>query len=228
MKVIHLMIGGLVLTAVLCLEREPARAQASSAVQTSTLVADAPPTALLDIGDEATQVFDAARLSNWNAAAIALSAMDESAADVPANFSEPDLAARLHSRLQEVGDAVATRERLQTMDLANRITLLVANLSEDFQTPLPYALLLLNFYGRELQLGIAGADQARLTRASADLKQTWNQFERKVLEQGAVDEARRFTDVVAQLDGAQVPADFVDPARAELEAVDRLKKIFKP
>ena len=230
MKVTHL-VGGFVLIAAVCADREPVHAgaaQTSPAVQPSTVFADAPPSALLDVADEAKQIFDAARLSNWTAAAVAVRAMNESAADLPASFSKPDLAARLQKRLGEVGDAIAARQRVQTMDLANGITLLVANLSEEYQTPLPYALMLLDFYGRELELGIAGADQARLTRASADLKQAWNRFERNVLQRGAVDEARRFTDIVAQLDGAQAPADFVEPARAELAAVDGLKKIFKP
>jgi hypothetical protein len=230
MKVIPL-ISGLVLIAAVYSDREPVRAgaaQTSPAVQQSTAFVDGPPPALLDIAEEAKQVFDAARLSNWTAAAVALRAMNESAADLPATFSKPDLAAGLQSRVRELGDAIATRQRVQTMDFANGITLLVANLSEEYQTPLPYALVLLDFYGRELELGIAGTDQARLIRTSADLKQTWNRFERNVLQRGAVDEARQFTDIVAQLDGAQAPADFVAPARAELDAVDRLKKIFRP
>jgi hypothetical protein len=41
-------------------------------------------------------------------------------------------------------------------------------------------------------------------------------------------EARRFTDIVVQLDGAQAPGDFVAPTRVELDAVDRLEKICKP
>jgi hypothetical protein len=225
------LIGGLVLIVAICSDREPIHAsgvQASLAAPQSTVSADKPPQALLDVAENAKDLFDAARLSNWTDAAVALRAMNESAADLPDTFSKPDLAARLQSRLRDVGDAVATRQRVQTMDFANGITLLAANLSEEYQTPLPYALMLLDFYGRELELGIAGADQARLTRASADLKQTWNRFERTVLDRGAVDEARRFTDIVAQLDGAHAPADFVEPARAELDAVERLKKIFRP
>jgi hypothetical protein len=230
MDVTHL-IGGLVLIAAVCSDLEPVHAGAAQtppAVQPSTVFADTPPAALLDVAEEAKEIFDAARQSNWTAAAVALRGMNESAADPPAIFSKPDLAARLQRRLGEVGDAIGARQRVQTMDVGNGITLLVANLSKEYQAPIPYALVLLDFYGRELELGIAAADQARLTRASADLKQTWNRFERNVLQRGAVDEARRFTDIVAQLDDAQAPADFVEPVRAELAAVDGLKKIFKP
>ena len=40
--------------------------------------------------------------------------------------------------------------------------------------------------------------------------------------------ARRFTDIVVQLEGAQAPRDFVTLTRAELEAVGRLEKIIRP
>jgi hypothetical protein len=112
------------------------------------------------------------------------------------------------------------------MIVANAITQLVADLSEEYQTKLPYALVMLGYYGRELEIGIAMGDHARLQQAVADLQQTWNRFETIILQRGAVDDARRFTDIVAQLDRARTPADFVEPTRAELDAVLRLKGIF--
>jgi hypothetical protein len=202
-------------------------AQSSPSVQQSTTV-DSPPPALLKIGETAKDLFEAARLSDWTGAVVALQAMKESAEDLPATFSKPDLAARLESRLEEVGDSVATRERLQTMDFANSITRLVAELSEDYQPELPFALVLLGYYGRELQSGVAAADPVRLTRAATDLRQTWNSFERTILQRGAVDDARRFSDIVVQLEGATAPADFVEPAQAELDAVERMTKVFRP
>jgi hypothetical protein len=86
---------------------------------------------------------------------------------------------------------------------------------------------MLGYYGRELELGIAAGDHARLKQALDDLQQTWNRFEPIVLQRGAVDEARRFTDIVAQLDGAKKPDDFVEPTRAELDGVVRLKDVLR-
>jgi hypothetical protein len=157
---------------------------------------------------------------------VALRAMMESAANLPDSRWKPDVAEELQNRLEQVGDAVSARQRLRTMDFANGITRLVADLSEEDQPAVPYALVLLGYYGRELEVGIAAGDHARLKRAVDDLQQTWNKFERIVLQHGAVDEARRFTDIVAQLEGATTPSDFVGPTGAELDAVVRLKKIF--
>ena len=224
--------GGLVfLIAAGGADPDPAQASAAQSrpgLQQPIAIVNSPPPMLLEVGETAEDLFDAARLSNWTGAAVALQAMKESAEDLPATFSKPDLAARLQSRLEEVGDSVATRQRLQTMDFANAITRLVAELSEEYQPERPFALVLLGYYGRELELGIAAADQARLTRAATDLRETWNRFEGTILQRGAVDDARRFSDIVVQLEGARAPDDFVEPTRAELDAVQRLEKVFRP
>ena len=226
-----LVLAGLVFLAVTGASAfEPAQAGGAESAVAEQLAAgvDRPPLMLLAVGRTAANLFDAARLSNWRDADLALQDMQESAAAVPATFANPDVASQFYIRLHDVGDAVSARRRLQTMDVANGITRLVADLSEQDKPEGPYALVLLGYYGRELMLGIESGDAARLKRAVADLRQTWNRFERIVLQRGAVDEARRFTDIVVQLEGATAPSDFIDPARAELDAVNSLEKIFNP
>jgi hypothetical protein len=187
---------------------------------------DRPPLSLLAVGEGAKDLFDGARRSNWTDAAIALQGMQESAAGLP-RLSNPDLTAALRQRFQEVAEATRRMDGVATMDAANAITRLVAELSEEYQPNLPYAVTLLGYYGRDLQLGIASADRIRLKQTTADLQQTWNQFEPAILQRGT-DDARRFTDILVQLDGATAPIDFVEPAQAELDAVDRLEKMFRP
>jgi hypothetical protein len=210
------------------LEPAQAREAESPVAQQLDSGVDRPPLTLLAIGARAVEIFDAANLSNWRQADLTLQAMKEFSAALPDTFSNPDALSRLQSGLDEVGDAVSARQRWQTMDFANRVTRLVADLSEDDKPESPYALVLLGYYGRELMLGIESDDQPRLKRAVADLRQTWNRFERIVLQRGAVDEARRFTDIVVQLESATATSEFVDPARAELDASSRLEKIFNP
>jgi hypothetical protein len=222
---------GVALVAAVCWTSRPADArpaQSSPITQHATAYVDAPPSSLVEVGDAAKELFDAARLSNWSDADVALQALKTSGAALPTKWSTPDLASQLVSHLAEVESSVSARLRVQTMELANGITRLVADLSSQYQMSVPYALVLLDYYGRELELGIAAGDQVRLARATADLQQTWNRFERTVLQRGAVDDARRFTDIVAQLVDAHVPGDFVAPTRAELAAVDALKRLFKP
>jgi hypothetical protein len=212
-------------------DRQPAYArmvQSASVLQHAAAAADGPPATLVEVGGAAEDLFDAALLSRWPDATDALETIKASAANLPATLSTPDLVSRLRSRIRELEDTVSTRQRVQTMDVANGITRLAADLAAEYQTPLPYALVLLDYYGRELEVGIAAGDRARLNQAAADLQQTWNRFEETILQRGAVEEARRFTDIIAQLVGAQTPGDFIEPTRAELAAVDRLERIFRP
>jgi hypothetical protein len=113
------------------------------------------------------------------------------------------------------------------MDVANSITRLVADVSAEFRTEVPIGVVMLDYYGRQLELGIAAGRPSTLTQATADLRQQWDRIEPDILRRGHADEARRFTDLVVQLEGARRRADFTAPIRAELEAVDRLETIFK-
>jgi hypothetical protein len=131
------------------------------------------------------------------------------------------------SRIRDLEGSVKARQQVQSMDFANSITRLVAELSAPYQAEIPYKIVLLDYYGRQLELGVAASRLSTLKQATVDLRQTWNSIEPSILRRGHVDDARRFTDIVVQLEGAKRPADFVAPVRAELAAVDRLETIFK-
>jgi hypothetical protein len=228
---VRLMSIGVALLAVIGWRCRPADARSAQSPPTTaqaTAYVDGPPSSLAEVGGSAKQLFDAARLSNWSGADVAVQTLKTSRAALPTTWSTPDLARRLLTCLAEVEASVSARQRLQSMDLANEITRFVADLSSEYRLPAPYALELLDYYGRELELGIAAGDRIRLTQTTADLQQTWNRLQRTVLELGAVDDARRFTDSVAQLVDARAPEDFVAPTRAELAAVSALKKLFAP
>jgi hypothetical protein len=133
----------------------------------------------------------------------------------------------LTSRIHSLEDSVTARRRVQSMDFANSITRLVADLSSPYQAEIPYKIVLLDYYGRQLELGLAEPRPSTLKQATADLRQTWNSIEPSIMRRGHADDARRFTDIVVQLEGAKRPADFVAPVRAELAAVNQLGQMFK-
>jgi len=145
----------------------------------------------------------------------------------PGTLPKPDLVAQLRSRLEDVEQRVNAHQRIEAMDDANGITLRVADLSAEFQTQVPYEVLMLGYYGRQLELGIASARAPTLTQACTDLRTTWNRIEPAVERRGHVDAARRFTDIVVQLEGARRLADVVAPTRAELAEADQIEKLFR-
>ncbi len=199
----------------------------NSVKATASPLADAPPAALVSVGESAEGLFDAARASQWQTAAGQLQALNEAAAQLP-RLPKADLAAQLRSRIDAVRQSTAAHRRVETMDSANDITRIVADVSAEFQTEVPIAVVMLDYWGRQLELGIATENQSTLARATADLRQQWDRIQPTIEQRGHVDESRRFTDIVVQLEGARTPADFVAPTRAELDAVDRLEAIFKP
>jgi hypothetical protein len=208
----------------------PAATQAPAATganQPGPLFADAPPAALVSVGESAEGLFDAARASQWQAGVVQLQLLNEAASQLP-HLPKADLVAQLWSRIDDVRQSTAAHRRVETMDSANSITRIVADLSAEFQTEVPIAVVMLDYYGRQLELGIAAGRQSTLTQATADLRQQWDRTKPTIEQRGHADEAGRFTDIVVQLEGARKTADFAVPTRAELDAVDRLEGIFKP
>jgi hypothetical protein len=206
----------------------PAQQTAASPAQEHTIPAtERPPSGLAEIGESAKLLFDAAYALDWGAAADRIQALNESASALPATLPKPDLVAQLRSRLDAVRQTVSMHQRIETMDDANGMTRLVADLAAEFQTQVPYEVVMLGYYGRQLELGIASARPSTLTQASTDLRSTWNRIEPAIERRGHIDDARRFTDIVVQLEGARRPADFVAPTRAELSEADRIEKLFR-
>ena len=207
---------------------QPAQQAAASPAPASAIpAAERPPSSLTQIGESAKSLFDAAYASDWSAAANLMQSMSESASELPATLPKPDLVAQLQSRLGDVRQTISMHQRIETMDDANSLTRLVADLSAEFQTQVPYEAVMLGYYGRQLELGIASTRPASLTQASTDLRSTWNRIEPAIERRGHIDDARRFTDIVVQLEGARRPADFVAPTRAELSEADRIEKLFR-
>ena len=55
---------------------------------------------------------------------------------------------------------------------------------------------------------------------------TWSRLQSIVERRGHIDDAKRFTDIVAQLIAARRPADYVAPTRAELAEAERIGQLL--
>jgi hypothetical protein len=202
-------------------------AAGARASQTSAIaVADRAPTALLRIGDSAKWLFDAAYASDWATANTWMQSIDESVSRLPIPLPKPDLVSQLRLLVTGAKEHVRAQERIGTMDDANAMTRIVADLSAMFHTDITSDVVMLGYYGRQLELGIAASRPATLKQAATDLRSVWNRIEPAIERRGRVDDARRFTDIVVALDGARRPADFVAPTRAELAEADHIEKLF--
>jgi hypothetical protein len=202
-------------------------AQQTTAASDAIPVADRAPMSLVQLGRSAKGLFDAADASDWTAAKESIQSINESASVLVTPRSKQDLSLQLRSLLTGAQEHVKAKERIGTMDDANAITRIVAELTALFRPQEPYDVMMLGYYGRQLELGVAASRPSILNRARTDLQSTWNRVEPVIERRGQIDDARRFTDIVVQLDGAQRPADFVTPTRAALAAADRIEKLFQ-
>jgi hypothetical protein len=190
-------------------------------------LADRPPAALTEIGDSAVWLFDAADAADWPAAADRLASMSESAAALPDHLEPSDVTAKLEPLLEDVNERVTAHDRVATLEDANAMTRLVAELSGQFQTSVPFEAVLLGYYGRQLVVGVVAGRPSVLARATIDLRSTWDTLRGRIEENGWIDEARRFTDIVVQIEAAVRPADFVAATRSERTEADRIQLLFR-
>jgi hypothetical protein len=188
--------------------------------------ADRPPASLVRTEQSAEELFDAAWSSDWLRAAEELQSLREAASDLPDEMPRLDLVAKLRSNIVDLSDATSMKQRVETMDAANAITQIVAELCAQFRPMVPYDVKMLGYYGRQIELGLASGRLADSQQGVSDLVTVWNRTEAAIGRSGHADDARRFSDLVVELMSATRQDDFVRPVTAELEAVSRLERIF--
>jgi hypothetical protein len=188
---------------------------------------DRPPRALADVGNAAAYLFDAARDSRWDDATYQLQAIQTGLHDLPTSLAPHDIWKLLRRRTRELATYVRRHDKVRTMDAANATTRLAADLSRTFDATVPIQVPLLSYFGRQLEVAVAGHDKARLRRAKSDLVQTWNTLRPQLEQRGKADEVRRLTDIVVSLEGTQQAAEIERLARMELDDVERLRSAFK-
>jgi hypothetical protein len=187
---------------------------------------DGPPPALARVSDSAEQLFNSASSSDWTAAAEQLMTLRMAEAELPVPTQTADLRGQLHTYVMAVADHVTARDQAHTMDDANLITRLAADLSSKYGLRVPFEVTMLAFFGRQLEVALITGNHALLERTIVDLRQAWNRVEPVILSRGLVDDARHFTDIVVTLEGARRDVDYDRAARAELDAAHKLARNF--
>jgi hypothetical protein len=189
--------------------------------------ADRIPVDLSLLGGDAEELFDAAYAADWDVAQEAVGRI-QNAEQRLAPLPDADLAEQLAAQIRGAREHVQSRLRIDTMQDANAMSRIVAELTKHYVTGgAPNAAMLLGYYGRQLEIGIAGSRPDVLTHARTDLKTVWNTLRPEVESRGDSEDAKRFTDTIVALDGAKRPSDYVAPTRAELAEAARIEKLFE-
>src|SRR6267142_3402260 len=124
---------------------------ASSTAPTGAAAATAPiPAAVNDIGTYGEDLYDQAKTSNWVAAKAYLDSLHAATTNLPRTDQIQSQRSQLDSTITALDQAVASRNSAAALEAANRITFLSAQMTTPYHGATPTEVLLLDYYGREL------------------------------------------------------------------------------
>ncbi|MHB0948049.1 MAG: hypothetical protein ACYC3Q_00705 [Gemmatimonadaceae bacterium] len=217
--------------------RDSGRATADSG--TGSAVTTPPPSVppmVEAIGHHAENAYDVAKAADWARARATTDSLRAAAAALPATGPAaagdwPALRAQVDSAIQTLDGAVRAKDSRVAALTANRLTALGARLAEPYGPPVPTAVTMLDYYGREIELwaaapGAAGADSLRATAAA--VAAAWRGLRPQVLAHQRASEAAGFDTLVAKLERARTSAEYARLATPILDHVDLLERVFVP
>ena len=133
---------------------------------------------------------------------------------------------RLGRTITDLENAIAAKDRLETMRYSNRITLIAATVAVPFKPSLPTEVSLLDYNGRELEIWSEVKKTDKLSSIVIRMHLAWQTLMPKLIEQNGIKELRRFSDIMGHLEQARVPEEYGRLSRQVLAETDIMKSIF--
>jgi hypothetical protein len=200
---------------------------ASSTTPTGAAAATAPiPAGVNDVGTYGEDLYDQAKAGNWVAAKAYLDSLHAAATNLPRTDQIQSQRSQLDSAIVALDQAVATRNGAAALEAANRVTFLSAQMTTPYHGATPTEVLLLDYYGRELEIWSARNDSAKLKETAAALTSTWNALRPTVEKNGGGVAAGHTDALVARINAAKSAAQYARVATPFLDEVDELEKVF--
>lgn len=184
------------------------------------------PKAVDDLGNAGEDLYDAIDARNWREAQTLLARVERAAHALPAAPAIRDQQPALAAEIDSLHRAIAAHDRLPALEGANQVTYRSARLTEPYAPPTPTEVLLLDYYGREVDIWAAQRDSARLRRTVADLRTTWERVKPAVVSHHGEAAARQMDADVARLEAARTPTEYTRASKPFLDQVDVLEKVF--
>lgn len=177
------------------------------------------------VGTQGENAYDNVKVADWKAARASVDSLSE-AISIAAVGDTTSHGAEIKEAVASLDTAVTLQSRIRGLTAANQLTRIGASLPGAATTPIPAAVTLLDFYGRELEIGAETKDAQRLARTAADIRTTWTDVRPLVLSHGGAAEAASFDALVARVMAAKVPTEYASVALPFLDHVDSLEAVF--
>jgi hypothetical protein len=167
-------------------------------------------TKFAQIGEYGEDLYDFAKASQWRKADKFLNRLQKSYSNLDTTSSR-NLISRLGQRIGALSQAIGSRNSASASQVANQITFDTAKFTAQANAPVPLAVTLLDYYGRELELGSTLGNLSVIKKNVGTIRQTWNAVRSSVLDQDGASEAKTFEGLVKRLEVDQLETVFRTP-----------------
>jgi|GEM_PF-6004753 len=178
------------------------------------------------IGQTSEDLYDDVRSEQWQKASEKMPILKQANSDLKASELSKGSDQYVSRLTNDLDKHIQQQKRLPAMESANELTRISMDLGEPVAATLPKELSLLDYYGRELEIGAMSNDQNKLHSATRDIKSTWSKLKPKVQEQGKAGEEKQFDQLVKKLEKAKSNQEYQQLATQILEQVDHLGGLF--
>lgn len=186
--------------------------------------------AIQTIGETGEGVYDDVKAMNWGQASEKLSSMNQAKLDLKASKLSKGSGEYVDRISSDLSRHIGKKDRISAMESANELTRASMDLGQPVAATMPKELSLLDYYGRELEIGALAKDKGKMSGTAKEIKRVWLSLKPKVQSQakskGVNQEEARFQQLVEQLDIANSSAEYEQLASQILVHVDRLENLF--
>ncbi|MGL4882650.1 MAG: hypothetical protein ACRC8K_16570 [Waterburya sp.] len=197
--------------------------------QDSEVKDDMIPPTMSSMGEYGESVYDLAKIDNWTKAKTDFSQLQDAANQYARTNPENSSTQlnQLNTSIERLSSSITTRNRQTAMQNANQVTSIVARLTQQYQTKVPVSITMLDYYGRELEIGAASGDNILLQNTAQQIRQTWEVVRPTIIGRGGKTTAQQFDNLVTRLNQAKSTYDYAQLAKPVLDHVDNLELVFK-
>lgn len=186
------------------------------------------PDALAALSNDSERLYSLASADDWPNISHTANAIRLDYNQLPINLTDfPAQSTQLASAIMDLNQQVLGHHRYPIMRSANRIMLIAARLAAPFRSRVPFAIELLGYYGREIEVGAMTGDTGAVHSAASQLPQVLTTLHATVAQRGSVAAAEGLDNIAALLVHAGTPDDYHQLALLIADEVAALRRIFR-
>lgn len=154
---------------------------------------ESPMAVITEVGELGENIYDLAKAKDWGNVVAKLTVLKKEAESLRSQIKDASEAKdQLSHSITALGESTKAKDEQATMQEANRITLIAADLTEPLHLQVPVEITRLDYYGRELEIWSAAKNNAKLKGAADALHETWDKVQPSVKAHGGTAEAKTF------------------------------------